>query len=304
MSPDGAATRGYAAVVGTFDGVHRGHRYLLDHLLRRARAEGLATRVYTFTRHPLATIAPDKAPAPLLSLRQKADRLRQTGIDDLRTDDFSALRGLTARQYLERLASEGVRLLIVGHDNRFGSDGLRSLGEFQQAAAGLPVAVEQAPELTIGGCPVNSSAIRSLIAAGDIAGANALLGYPYAISGTVVSGRQLGRTIGFPTANLLPADPELLLPPTGVYAATATAGDRHLPAMLNIGHRPTVDSPDSPVTIEAHIIGLDSDLYGKPLTLQLQGRLRSEQRFDSVESLRRQLEADRKATLDFLARRQ
>ncbi len=304
MSPDDAGTKGYAAVVGTFDGVHLGHRFLLDHLLSRAAEEGLRTRVYTFDSHPLATLAPSKAPAQLLSPRQKADRLLATGVSEVRVDDFDPIRALTARQYIERLADDGVRLLMVGHDNRFGSDGLLTLDQFRHAAAGIDIAIEQAPELTIDGSPVNSSTIRSLIATGDIARANDLLGYPYTINGTVVEGRQLGRTIGFPTANIARSDAGLLLPSVGVYAAKATVGGKHYPAMLNIGHRPTVDRADSPISIEAHIIGLDSDLYGSVISLGLHGRLRDEQRFDSVDALRRQLEADRQATLHFFAQRQ
>ncbi|MDE6831301.1 MAG: riboflavin biosynthesis protein RibF, partial [Muribaculaceae bacterium] len=295
---------GYAAVVGTFDGVHRGHRYLIDRLISRAGAAGLATRRYTFTGDPLATIAPGRAPAPLLSLKHKEQLLRKTGVDDLRIDDFAALRSLTARQYLERLVADGVALLIVGHDNRFGSDGLRTLPEFQATAQGLPITIEQAPELTIDGRPVCSSAIRALIARGDIAAANTLLGYPYEIAGRVIRGRQLGRTIGFPTANILPDDPSLLLPPTGVYTAIATTGGSDYPAMLNIGHRPTVDRPDAPISIEAHIIGLHADLYDTTLTLSLRSHLRPEQRFDSVDSLRRQLVADREATVDFFSTKQ
>lgn len=293
-----------AAVVGTFDGVHLGHRYLIKHLLERSLTAGLTPRVYTFRTHPLSVINPAKAPAPLTSTTEKIRRLNEAGVGDIRVEDFTVLRGLTARQFISRLADEGVRLLVIGHDNRFGSDGLTAIEEFRDAAKGLPVAIEQAPELTINGCPVNSSAIRSLIAAGDVGQANCLLGYRYQITGNVISGRQLGRTLGFPTANIAPDDPSLLLPAVGVYAAEALTSQGRFPAMVNIGHRPTVDLPAAPISIEAHIIGLYADLYGSTVSVEPLSCLRSEMRFDTVDDLSRQLRADRDATLDFFARRQ
>lgn len=292
--------RGYAAVVGTFDGVHRGHRYLIDDLRQRALHQGLATAVYTFTDHPLAYLAPHRAPHLLTTPDEKRTLLRDTGVDLIDITPFHTIARLTAREYILRLASQGVRLLLIGYDNRFGSDRLTTLSQFIHAAHGTGITVEQARELTTpDGLDINSTRIRQALTHADIPLANDLLGYRYSITGTVVHGKQLGRTIGFPTANLqLPPDTRKHPLPTGVYACTATLhdGTTH-PAMVNIGHRPTVDTPHAPSTIEAHIIGLDTDLYDTTLTLHIHRRLRDEQRFDSLQALQAQLTRDRDQTL-------
>ena len=292
----------WAAVVGTFDGVHRGHRFLLDDLKARAKAAGLSTRVCTFSDHPLDTLRPDRSPLLLSTADEKRVLLRSCGIDRVDIDRFAPMASMTARQYIEHLASEGVKLLLIGHDNRFGSDGLTTLQQYADAASGTGVTILQAARLTdADGRPINSSRIRTFIENGDIAAANTLLGYEYNLTGTVVKGRQLGRTIGFPTANVaIESDSRKLLPPNGVYACRAVIDGKIIPAMVNIGHRPTVDHPDAPVSIEAHLITVaprQLDLYGRQLTLRFVDRLRAEQRFPTLEALKEQLERDRVATL-------
>lgn len=293
-----------AAVVGTFDGVHRGHRFLLDHLGRRARELSMTSCVYTFADHPLATLNPASAPLLLTTAAEKASLLRDTGVDGWHFDDFASISHLTARRYIELLAARGVRLLLLGYDNRFGSDRLSTVSDFVAAATGTGVTIEQAPQLTdTAGATINSSTIRRHIQHGDIVAANALLGYEYSITGTVVAGKQLGRTIGFPTANVqLPTASRKLPVSTGVYACRATVAGEHFPAMVNIGSRPTVDAPGSPSSIEAHLIGTDSDMYGLQLTLAFVERLRDEQHFDTIDRLTAQLSADRLATLQRIAK--
>lgn len=293
--------RRYAAVVGTFDGVHRGHRYLLDELGQMAAGRGLATRVYTFTDHPLATLCPGRAPRLLTTVAEKIDRLDRSGIDQYHISDFAQVAPMTARQYIEWLAAEGVTLLLIGHDNRFGSDRLVTLDQFVEAARDTGVEILQAPELTdADGRPINSSRIRQLIADGDITAANSLLGYQYQLHGPIVHGKQLGRTIGYPTANQYVGDERKLILANGVYACRANVGGRDYPAMVNIGHRPTVDRHDAPRSIEAHIIGADGDLYDEMLTLSVCAKLRDERPFANIDALRQQLDLDRAATLALL----
>lgn len=161
------ATR-FAAVVGTFDGMHRGHNYLLDALKGRASQLGLATRVYTFTDHPLATLCSGKAPLMLNSLIEKMRRLESSGVDEYNIVDFCDIASMTARQYIEALGSNGVELIVIGYDNRFGSDRLVTLDQFREAARGTGVCIEQASELmTDDGSHLNSSAIRKLLLSGD-----------------------------------------------------------------------------------------------------------------------------------------
>lgn len=294
---------GYAAVVGTFDGVHRGHRYLIDDLCRRAGQRGLATALFTFTDHPLSTLAPDRAPRLLTTVEEKLSLLGTTGIDHIDIKPFDTIATLTARQYIEQLSALDVKLLLIGYDNRFGSDGLTTLSQFVQASQDTGVTVEQAIELTTpDGLDINSSHIRRTIANGEISLANDLLGYHYSLTGTVIHGKQLGRTIGFPTANLqLPSGTRKLPVPRGVYACLATLHDNTThPAMVNIGHRPTVDTPGAPDSIEAHIIGLQADLYDTPLTLHFISRLRQERAFPSLQALQAQLDQDRRQTIDLI----
>lgn len=290
----------YIAAVGTFDGVHRGHSFLLEHLDTLARDNGLLSRIYTFTDHPLATLAPARAPLLLSTPAEKAHLLTLSGVDSFTIDDFATVQALTAHQYLQRLAADGVSILLVGYDNRFGSDGLTTLQQFKQATRGTGVTILQAPEFdNSDGLPFSSSTIRNHLLSSHIREANQLLGYEYTLTGHVVHGQQLGRTIGFPTANII-APTRKLVPAGGVYACRAVIGNNTCPAMVNIGHRPTVASPDSPSTIEAHIIGYSGDIYGQDITLQFVDYLRPEQRFPTLEALRAALTRDRQATLKLM----
>lgn len=287
---------GIAAVVGTFDGLHRGHRFLLEKVKEMAALHGMDTRVYTFSDHPLRVIAPERAPLLLNTLTEKRDKLKEFGINQVEVADFENLRHLTAREFIKKMADEGVRLLVIGHDNRFGCDGLKTLPQFIAAADGLPVEIVQAPQLTDGDKAINSTIIRKMLSEGKVQEAGAMLGYNYRLSGRVVAGKQLGRTIGFPTANIQP-EATKIIPAAGVYACIVNVGSRKMPAMVNIGSRPTVDNPGAPLSIEAHIIGLDEDIYGREVTLEFMQRMRDEQKFPDLAALHAQLERDRSQTL-------
>lgn len=289
-------TAGIAAVVGTFDGLHRGHRFLLEKVKEMAALRGMDTRVYTFSDHPLRVIAPERAPLLLNTLTEKRDKLKEFGINQIEVADFENLRHLTAREFIKKMADEGVRLLVIGHDNRFGCDGLKTLPQFIAASDDLPVEIVQAPQLTDGDRAINSTIIRKMLSEGKVQEAGAMLGYNYSLSGRVVAGKQLGRTIGFPTANIQP-EATKIIPAAGVYACIVNIGAREMPAMVNIGSRPTVDNPGAPLSIEAHIIGLDEDIYGREVTLEFMQRMRDEQKFPDLAALHAQLERDRSQTL-------
>lgn len=287
------------AVVGTFDGVHRGHRFLIDFMLSQASNRGLEPSVITFAQHPLSIIRPQDVPQQLASVDERIEMLQKCGTQTCIMLDFDhQLRQLTARQFLEMIGRDyGVRLLIIGFNTRFGCDCVDSFEEYQRLGKEVGVEVIQAPEYGSGIC---SSAIRRMIKEGAVAGANEALGYRYAITGKVVEGKQLGRTIGFPTANVEVYDEKKLIPATGVYVV-----DAHMPhldktyrAMLNIGRRPTVDVADAPISIEAHVIDFDGNLYGKELRIEFLKFIRPEQAFDSLEALIAQLHHDRKEALE------
>ncbi len=289
------------AAIGMFDGVHLGHRFLIGRLADEAHARGMRAVAVTFSRHPLAVIAPEREPGLLTSAHEKCRLLREAGADEVVMIDFTPeLRKLTAEQFMRQLHDRhAIESLVIGYDHRFGSDSPKSedypaIGE----RAGVEVTI--APPRDEGQTQISSSMVRRQLAQGDVEGAAAALGRPYSLDGIVESGKQLGRTIGFPTANLRP-DTARMLPAEGVYAARAILPDGQThPAMVNIGRRPTVDATGAPLSIEAHLIGYEGDLYGSRLDLQFMKRLRGECRFDTVDALRRQLTLDRAHTLTAL----
>lgn len=289
------------ATVGVFDGLHRGHRALLDSLILEGERRGLTPCVFTFDRHPLALISPDRTPAPLMTLEDKIKALKGYGIGYVEVLHFDDnLRALTAAGFMTRLRDVyNVAVLLMGFNHRFGCDRISNPEEYTALGRSLGIEVIHARELSDADIRVSSSAIRNAIADGDIASANRMLGHPFSISGRVIGGKQIGRTIGYPTANLQRSDNSLLLPPKGVYAVDVILPDgQRCRGMLNIGVRPTVDSSSVPApSIEVHVIDWSGDLYGQEITLELLSRLRDEQRFDSLDALRRQLSEDRTRAL-------
>lgn len=288
--------RPYAATIGTFDGVHRGHCYLLRQLRERAAERGLQTLALTFRQHPALTLG-YPAPPALSLLADKVEHLCRE-VDAVEVLDFTAeMAHLTAREFMQHLRDHyGVRLLLLGHDHHFGrptpdDDYERDARELDiELIRALPLAVD-ADNPSRG--TISSSAIRRALMEGRLDEANEALGRPYTLSGTVVRGHQVGRTLGFPTANLRC---EQLLPLAGVYAVevanTAVAdGASALPALLNIGHRPTVQNGND-LSVEVHIPGFSGDLYGQTLSVTLLRRLRDEQQFPSLEALRGQIAQD------------
>lgn len=274
-----------AAVTGTFDGVHRGHRFLLERLCHEAEARGLQPLAVTFSAHPLSVINPSAVPLQLCSVGERCERLRRLGVGVEVLDFDEHLRSMTAAQFLAMLRERyGVSLFLLGFNNTIGSDRLGAPELAGRVVSGVKVlAASEHPAL-----PVSSSAIRNALQQGDITAANRMLGRPYALSGTVVTGRQLGRTIGFPTANLEP-DESAAIPAPGVYVAMV--GD-HV-AVVNIGRRPTVEGRyDAPLSIEAHILDFSGDLYGRQLTVEFLARLRGEKKFSSIDELKSAIAAD------------
>lgn len=289
------------ATIGMFDGVHRGHRLILDTLRNEAVKRGAETAVVTFSNHPMTVVNPDRAPALLTPGGEKDRLLNSAGVDRLIINRFDRkMQEMSAQDFLQYLRDRhGVEMLLMGYNNRFGHDRTIGFADYVDIGRESGIEIIRAPELRIRDMKVSSTVIRRLLSEGNVSTATEMLGRPYELTGKVVSGRQLGRTIGFPTANILPDSTDKLVPGTGVYACTATLDDgRTFPTMVNIGTRPTVDPSDSTVSIEAHLTGLDEDIYGHFLTLRFIAFIRPEQRFESLESLGRQLELDRIKTIE------
>lgn len=287
--------RNSCVTIGMFDGVHTGHRFLLEQVRHEAAVHGLQSVAVTFTRHPGAVLSTGFRPQLLTLHDEKTALLRAEGIDRVVSLDFTpGMAALTARAFMENvLVPLGTRVLVVGYDHRFGHDRAEGFDDYVRYGCGLGIDVVRAAELS-GAVHVSSSEVRRLLSWGDVSAAGRLLGRPYSLSGTVVAGRRQGRVIGFPTANLCPS-PDKLVPGRGVYACRAEAVGREWPAMVNIGCRPTLDNGVD-VSIEAHLLGFDpsggADLYGQTVTLRFAGRLRDECKFASLEALRAQLAVD------------
>ena len=271
-----------------FDGVHLGHQYLISQLKEHCD-EAVAV---TFTNHPLWVIKGEREPRLLSTPAEKSGLLDALDVRPVLLPFDEQLRYMTAEEFIRLLAREhGIDRLVLGFNNSIGSD-RRTSDDDSALSNATGVEIIRASELP-GDVKVNSSAIREMVAAGDVKHAAALLGRNYAINGTVVHGKKLGRTIGFPTANIEADSTDKLIPANGVYAADAITTDGHAyRAVVNIGHRPTVDNPSAPVTIEAHLDGFTGSLYDQPLTLHFLDRLREERRFSGLDELKAAISND------------
>ena len=301
----------YFATVGTFDGVHRGHVYLLEQLKRLGKELGLTPLVIVLSPHPLAVLRPEAAPPILTAPEERMQLIRcLCGIDDVLIQSLSRHDyAFTARDFFKLLHEKyGVDALLMGFNNHIGSDRATAA---TLAAEGLPVyeakplngastpvpeGAEGAPAPEKTAC-ASSSAIRRALVEGDIATASALLGRPFSLKGKVVGGKKIGRTIGFPTANIMPTTPSQLIPARGVYAVDVTVEGHTYRGMANIGTRPTVAGAGAEQTIEVHIIDFEGNIYGKEIIVAFLARLRDERRFDTLDALSAQLNADRLAAL-------
>ena len=286
--------RKLAATVGFFDGVHAGHRSLIAQLREAAAERGLASAVFTFPVHPRRVLQADYRPQLLDTFEEKLARIGETGVDYCAVLDFTpALARLTAREFIERLAAEwGVSTLVVGYDHRFGRD--RAEGFEAYVAHGRTVGMEVVrgvPYLLEDGTAVSSSRIRALLTECRVEEAARMLTVPYRLRGHVVGGQQIGRTMGFPTANLSVDEPLKVLPGDGLYTVRAWLRGMAYRGMLSIGNRPTIG--DRPTAVEVHLLGFSGDVYGETIEVEFIRHLRNNRRFDSLDALREQLERDR-----------
>ncbi len=288
------------ASIGNYDGVHRGHQTIIESTVADARQRGLAAALITFDPHPLTVVAPDRRPDLVQTRRQKLCSLEQTGIDEVLILRFdAALAELDGEAFFNDylLPRCPLAAVHVGQNFRFGKarrgdvDLLDAIGQ----RAGFDV--ERAAAVEIDGLTVSSSAIREAVQAGDVARAARLLGHPFALTGLVARGAARGRELGFPTANLEPDN--MLLPRAGVYLSQVRALAGLHAAMTNVGLRPTFGGER--LSVEAHLLDFDEDLYGQRIEVLFLERLRDEQRFDGPGELADQLARDRAATESYFA---
>ena len=292
MTPD--FTGYHAATIGTFDGVHRGHQEVLAILRDSARIGHMKPVVVTFDRHPLSVIAPERAPKEIYTPARKKQLLKESGMEVLMMKFSQEMMHLSAAEWLTLLRERyNVRLVVLGYDNTFGSDGrAMTTDDYIRLGAALGIEVIVAPEIP--GC--SSSLARRALADGDVAEAAHILSRPYLLEGTVVSGDRIGRTLGFPTANLdTAAFRGLQLPANGVYLSRVSLGNGEAhTGITNIGVRPSV-SRIPELRIETHLLDFDGELYGERISLMFLSRLREEKKFSSLEMLKDAIARDEAA---------
>jgi riboflavin kinase/FMN adenylyltransferase len=292
--------------MGVFDGVHRGHRMLLDRVVREAEAARSDAVVVTFDPHPRIVLTGD--PSRLRFLTDLDERVRligETGVGHLVIIEFNhELSRMTACEFLDEILCRhlGVSHLITGFNHHFGRRHEGTTETIIECSKSMGFAVTREEALIVDGSPVSSSAIRQLLSEGKVEQASSLLGYDYFISGEVVPGRQIGRDMGFPTANIEPVFKYKLVPLNGVYAVEVMIGNDTAshPAMVNIGTRPTIRESDGRKIIEAHLINFQGNIYSNRLSIRFRFRLRDEMKFDSIRALTAQLARDREKTMALL----
>ncbi|MDR0393788.1 MAG: riboflavin biosynthesis protein RibF [Tannerella sp.] len=283
------------ATIGFFDGVHSGHRFLLEEMRRIASERNLPAAVITFPVHPRVILQSDYQPKLLNSFEEKLKLLSLTGIDYAIVMDFTpSLAALTAREFITDVLSRQwhVKTLLIGYDHRFGH--LRSEGFERYAVYGRTCGMEvlSAVSCTEEGIAISSSKIRELLHAGDVAGAARILGYFYRLKGHVTEGNKVGRSIGFPTANIAVDEKFKVIPSTGSYAVWVTIGGKRFKGMLYIGSRPTLRDGGE-VSIEVNIFDFSGDIYDEPVTVEFVDFIRRDMKFNSLDELKIQMRKDK-----------
>lgn len=294
--------RNPVVTMGVFDGVHLGHRMLLRRVAEEAARRSADAVAVTFDPHPRIVLTGDPSHLRFLTdIEERADLLRATGIDHLVIIPFThELSRMTACEFVEAVLFRhlGVSHLVTGFNHQFGNRHQGDSNTITECSARMGFSVSREEAFMIGGVAVSSTGIRRVLERGEVKEASAMLGYEYSVRGRVVSGKRIGRNIGFPTANISPHFRYKLIPASGVYAVEVMVEEDpqwHI-AMLNIGLRPTMRESDGQSTIEAHLIDFGSDLYGKNVTVRFRERLRDEMKFENVDALVAQLERDREKT--------
>ncbi|MBF6608840.1 MAG: bifunctional riboflavin kinase/FAD synthetase [Flavobacterium sp.] len=287
--------------LGTFDGVHIGHKKIIDRLIQSAADEQCESVVLTFFPHPRMVLQ-DAAEILLLNtIDERADLLEKSGLDSLIVHPFDkAFSRLTAEEFIRVILVDKLQIhkIIIGYDHRFGRNRTANIDDLVEFGNQYGFEVEQISAKELDDVSVSSTKIRRALQNGDVALATAYLGYDYPLTGTVVEGRKLGRTLGYPTANIRIPENYKLIPKDGVYVVKSTIDGRQIGGMMNIGINPTIE--DANRSIEIYFIDFDADLYGRELQVSLLHRLRDEQKFESLDLLKQQLAEDELQSRAFL----
>jgi riboflavin kinase / FMN adenylyltransferase len=287
--------------LGIFDGVHIGHKALLDRLVSCAKEANGEAVVITFAPHPRLVLDKDSSVLKFLTtMEEKIVLLERARIDHLIIIEFNkAFSQISACDFIKDVLVEkiGTKHLIIGYNHHFGRRGEGDFNTVKHCAESLDFKVEQVDGLHSDGGAVSSSSVRDALLKGRLEEANKLLGYFYSVSGTVIEGRKIGQSIGFPTANIRPDDQHKLIPCKGVYAVEVKLGSQFYTGMLSIGSNPTFNSDPGLRSIEVHILDFDRDIYGRPISVVFRKRLRDEIKFENIAKLVEQMELDKQSTI-------
>jgi riboflavin kinase/FMN adenylyltransferase len=289
---------GFVITQGTFDGVHLGHQHVLKQVVNLANLYKKPSLLITFHPHPRLVVDPQNTNIKLLSsIEEKSKKILEMGSDYVLVLSFThEISQFSPREFVNEILVKklNVKCMVFGYDHRFGKNRSGGFQELTTLASEFNFDVKEIDASEIEEIAVSSTRIRKALSSGNLTSANELLGRPYTLSGTVVQGKQLGRQLGYPTANILIDEPHKLIPPNGVYIGYTLIGETKFKIMLNIGVRPTVDGTSQ--TIEAHILDFSKDIYNTQITLFLVQFLREEQRFDGLDALKIQLQKDEAKT--------
>ncbi|MDY5823994.1 MAG: bifunctional riboflavin kinase/FAD synthetase [Candidatus Coprenecus sp.] len=291
------------AATGFFDGVHTGHRAVLQILKDTARGLGQRSCVITFWPHPRTVLQQDASSLRLLtSIDEKRKLIMEAGIDDFIVIPFNReFSRLDASSFIRKYLIEmyNVSTLVIGYDHRLGNSSCRTREELEEIAHQEGLVTKVVDEKFCGDIEVSSTKIRKVLTDGDVVMASKMLGYNYSLYGVVVLGNMIGRTIGFPTANMQLYEPLKMVPANGVYHVKATVMGKVHDGICNVGNRPTVGKGNER-TIETHILNFDEQIYGLDIGIEFVSRIRDERRFSSMEELKTQIESDRESVLSQL----
>ncbi len=289
--------------IGTFDGVHFGHQKIIKRLKEVSESINGQTVIITFFPHPRMILHPEDNQLKLINtLEEKIQLLDKAGINHLLIIPFNRdFSNLTSLEFIDEILVKaiGTKKLVIGYDHRFGKDREGSFEHLKNVKGKHGFEVEEIPEQDVNDIAVSSTKIRKALLSGDITTANSFLGYDFQLSGVVVKGDKIGRTLGYPTANIFIPENYKLIPGDGIYAVEVVHDNINYQAMLYIGHRPTINGMTR--NIEVNMFNFDKEIYNETLNISFKSFIRPDQRFDSLEALTQQLHKDKAATLQFFA---
>ncbi len=282
--------------IGTFDGVHIGHQKIIKRLIELKNAQGGETVLFTFDPHPRKVLFPEQTDLKLITTtKEKCELLQQFGIDNVLVFPFTKeFAQMQASDYISEIIAKGLKTktLVIGYDHRFGSNREGNIDTLKELSSVHGFAVEEIPAQEINQLNISSTRIRKAIDEGDIQTANDFLGYNFFVTGVVVKGKQLGRTIGYPTANIFVEDKDKLIPKIGVYAVNVVVEGERYKGMLNVGVNPTTDT-DNKIKIEVNIFEFDKEIYGEAIKVEFVKWIRNEEKFANLEELKHALANDK-----------